>query len=52
MSAEEMEEIVDKICKERLGEMVSGFPRDLTLKMAVLDGFKAGMEAAQSVYKS
>lgn len=48
---ENMEKEIDKIWKERLKEMLDGKPRDTTLKLAVLDGFKAGMEEASKIYQ-
>jgi hypothetical protein len=52
----DMEQEIDEIVEKRLPELMS--PANVlnfnkkTLKLAVLDGYKAGLEAAQKVYSS
>lgn len=50
MTKTEIEKEIEEIWRRRLDEILSGEPRDRTLKLAILDGYKAGMEAAHKVY--
>ena len=52
MDEKEMEKVIEEIWQFRLDEILSGEPRDKTLKLAILDGYKAGMEAARKVFTS